>query len=233
MLLIAFVIVQTTDSPYDDIRDTITVSGKSQLNVDPDKADIWTLVQSDGLTASAAHSALQLKSNKVINALKDEGIDEDDLETTSFSVHPKYRWDEETNTRVIDGFIARHSIKIRVYDLEKAGRIADVAGGKNAQVQSIQFGLTDEARDEFDAKALKLAAADAKDKAESLTSALGARLGKVISIQQSNVYYSSYPRYYGSNGAMTVSATMQTEPTQILPKDLTITSSIDVVYQLR
>ncbi|HSU73064.1 MAG TPA: SIMPL domain-containing protein, partial [Candidatus Binatia bacterium] len=83
LLVVAFLVYQG-GHPGDSgttLRDTITVSGTAELKVDPDKADLWMTVESTGTDAAAAQSALQLKSNKVIDALKAEGVAEKDMET--------------------------------------------------------------------------------------------------------------------------------------------------------
>ena len=55
---------------------TISVTGNSEFNVDPDKAEIWILVESRGHSAKTAHAVLQQETNRVIDALKEEGLSE-------------------------------------------------------------------------------------------------------------------------------------------------------------
>ena len=233
LLLIAFAIFQFNDlidNSMNGIDNTITVTGDSTLNVDPDKAEIWLLVESRGNSAQTAQAALQLETNRLIDALKDEGLTEDDIETLNFNVNPQYRWDREEYKQVFEYYVARHSMKITVLDLDETGRIADVVGGENVQVQNIQFGLTDEAREEFDNEALEEAALEARNKAEILTEKTGAKLGKVISIEESDLYYPPF-RYYAA--AEVADMKVQPGPTEILPGDVSVSASVTVTYALR
>jgi hypothetical protein len=228
--VIAFLVYQ--NHPGDaggTLRDTITVSGTAELKVDPDKADLWLTVEASGNDASAAQAALQLKSNKVIDALKEAGVAESDMETTGFSVYPDYQWNPQTGENTIKGYKASHSIKVNVRDFTKVGTYADVAGGAGALVNNVQYGLTDAKKKAFDEQALAQAAASAKQKAESLTSSVGAKLGKVVAIQESNVYYPPMPYF---DRMAIAEASGAGKATEILPGPQTVTATVTVTYAL-
>lgn len=230
VLLVAFVIYQQQQPTGDGVlRDTITVSGVAELKVEPDKAEIWILVEGKGSDAASAQEELQDKSNKVLASVKAQGVLDKDIETTGFSVYPDYRYDPQTGESTITGYRAQHSLKVTVRELEKAGAIADAIGSQNGQVQNIQFGLTDEAQKRYDDEALQLAAADARKKAESLTAAVGARLGKVVAIQESNVYYPPWPMYARAEVAMDGGFAKATE---VLPGPVSVSSTVSVTYAL-
>ncbi|MBI4144641.1 SIMPL domain-containing protein [Candidatus Woesearchaeota archaeon] len=231
ILLVAFVIYQQQQPAGDGVlRDTITVNGVAELKVEPDKAEIWILVEGKGSDAASAQEDLQEKSNKVLTSVKAQGVLEKDIETTGFSVYPDYQYNPETGESTIVGYRAQHSLKVTVHELEKAGVVADAIGTQNGQVQNIQFGLTDEAQKRYDDEALQLAAADARKKAESLTSAVGARLGKVVAIQESNVYYPPWPMY--ARADMMIAEGGFTKATEVLPGPVSVSSTVSVTYAL-
>jgi len=227
LLIVAFLVYQGNDSGT--LRDVITVSGTAELKVEPDKADLWITAEATGSTPEAAQSLLETKSEKVINALKAEGLSEDDIETTGFNVYPEYKWNPQTGENNLTGYKAQHSIKAEIHDLDDVGSIVSAAGSAGGLVNYVQFGLTDEAKKSFDTQALQQATADAKSKATSLSETAGARLGKVVSIQEANYGYPPFP-YYGRAAIAEASDKAQLE---ILPGEVTVTATVSVTYELR
>jgi uncharacterized protein YggE len=230
LLVVAFLVYNNVygASNSNTLRDTITVSGTAQFDVDPDKADLWLSVESKGIDAAAAQSALQLKSNKVIDALKAEGVTDKDIQTQGYNVYPDYTYDPQTGQSTINGYKATLSLLVTTKKLDQAGRLVDVAGGAGGLIQNVQYGLTDEAKATADAQALKLAAANAHKKAEDLTSSVGTRLGKVVSVQENNVNYPSWPPIYYAKGE----AAGTTSSTPLPPNSVTVTSTVSVTYAL-
>lgn len=83
---------QTNDDSDDDERSTLSTSGTATTKVDPDKVSITAGVETDGDTAAAAASKNAELMNKVIAALKELGITDDQLSTSSYSVYPIYEY---------------------------------------------------------------------------------------------------------------------------------------------
>lgn len=226
LLVIAFMVYNQNGSSTNNV---ITVSGTAELKVDPDKADFWSTIEATGTDAAAAQAALQLKSNKVIDALVAAGVSRDDMQTTGFNVYPDYSWNPQTGEQTLKGYKASHSLQITIHDLDKVGSIVDAAGGNGALVQNVQYGLTDARKKSFDDDVLKLAADNARAKAVSLTASTGASLGKVVAIQQSDTYYPPFP-YYARD--MMVSEAGMVKSTDILPGPVSVTATVSVTYKL-
>jgi uncharacterized protein YggE len=83
---------QTTDDNDEDERSTVSTSGTATMKVDPDKVSVTVGVETDGATAAAAASNNSEMMNKVIAALKDLGITDDQLSTSNYSVYPIYEY---------------------------------------------------------------------------------------------------------------------------------------------
>ena len=226
VLLVAFMVYEQKSTT----QNTIMVSGTADLKVDPDKADIYVTVEGAGIDASAAQAQLQLKSNKVIDAITGAGVDKKDIETTGFNVYPDYSYNPQTGENTIKGYKAQHSVHVVVKDLTKVGTVVDAVGGENGLVNNVQYGLTDEGKKSFDDDALQQATANAHQKAISLTKSAGTSLGKVVSISENNVYYPPFPYYARDSMPMEASGMMKS--TDILPGDVTVSASVSVTYEL-
>ena len=119
----------------------------------------------------------------MIDALKGEGLDPKDIQTTNFSVQPVYEERKEGRAPAIIAYQVTNSVRITVHDIAKLGAILDkvVTLGAN-DVGSIEFGVSEpEAlKDEARKQAVSEAIANAKLYAE----AVGGTLGKVLTISR-------------------------------------------------
>ena len=121
--------------------------------------------------------------SQVVDALKGEGLDAKDIQTTNFSVQPLYEERKEGRPPRIIGYQVTNSVRLTLHDIGKLGQILDkvVSLGAN-DVGAIEFGVAEpEAlKDEARKLAMSKAIANAKLYAE----AAGGKLGKVLTISE-------------------------------------------------
>jgi uncharacterized protein len=168
----------------------IVVSGEGMATLAPDMAVLDLTVMHEAATARAALDANTAAMAEVLGAMKAEGIAERDLQTSNFSIEPKYLYpknpsDGEREPPRIVGYIVRNSLTVRVRDLDKVGAILDTSvtlgvnqGGNIAFTNDDPSGALDEAR----VKAMQ----DAIAKAKILTETAGVGLGKVLEISENS-----------------------------------------------
>jgi len=166
---------------------TIMVSGEGEATVAPDMAVISLAVVRDAETAADALSANSAAMAEVLADLKGQGIADKDLQTTDFSIQPKYKQETRTDgtyeAPVIVGYTVSNGLTVRVRDLSKLGAIIDqsVKLGVN-QGGGISF-TNDDPEATIEA-ARKQAVAKAAAKAKTLTEAAGVKLGRVVEISE-------------------------------------------------
>jgi uncharacterized protein YggE len=165
-------------------RRTIALTAVGQVAATPDKVDISTGVTSQAPTAKAALDKNSEAMTGVVAALKDEGIDAKDIQTSDFSVSPIYEQSKDgTRAPEIAGYQVTNSVRITVRDTKKLGPILDkiVSLGAN-QIGAIEFGISEEEplKDEARRRAMQQALANAKLYAE----AANANLGNVLTIAE-------------------------------------------------
>jgi uncharacterized protein YggE len=124
------------------------------------------------------------------------------------------------------------SIKLKEKDFDKAGKVIDASVNAGALIDSINFELSREKRDEIKLKLLAEAAKDGKLKAEIIVSALGDELGDVKTINVNDYNYQPHVYYKNSYDVLDRGYAEATPPTTIMPTDLTVSASISLVFEV-
>ncbi|CDF32914.1 unnamed protein product [Chondrus crispus] len=162
---------------------TINVVGEGSASAVPDLATIDAGVTTTATTAAAALSENSRKFSRVVAALKERGIADTDVQTSSFDVFQDTRGRRENRTRV---YTVSNSISIKVRDVDAVGGVLDalVLAGSN-EINGVTFGLEDSQMTKD--KARRLAVADAKRKAMLFAENAGVELGKVLAISETAI----------------------------------------------
>lgn len=167
---------------------TVSVTGIGSMSVPPDMAMITAGVVKEAKTAREALDANNAAMQAVLDEMKRVGIADKDLQTSGFSIQPRYTYPKrkangEQPAPLITGYVVSNSLTIRILDLDATGEILDkvVSLGIN-QGGNIRFGNVDTA--EILKQARTAAVKDAIEKAETLVSAAGTTLGDILSISE-------------------------------------------------
>ncbi len=160
---------------------TITVRGTGHLKIAPDQVQLFINISERNRQAEKAAAAADAKIRQVREALEKEGFTAEDLKTLSFNVAPEYIWDKNGNRRS-NGFRCDHRLKLEFsLERERLRRVMDLLARCEAQPSfDVQFTLEEPegVREEL----LRLAAENARRKAEILCSASGVKLGELADI---------------------------------------------------
>ena len=217
-------------------RNTVSVSGTSSLTVDPNKAEIYVKVVTLEKTAQEAKNRNSQISKQVIDALKKEGVKDKDIETSQFNIYPRYEYEEvielnirKSNQKLV-GYEVTNVLKVTTLDLEKAGKLVDVAVDNGANdIESVAFGLTKEREKEVKQQAMVAASNDAREKAVALATNVGVALLKPISVSESSFYYMPY----AVRGAFDKAEASMPAQTTINPQKLDISAAVQIVYEIK
>ena len=194
-----------TAPPICDLTRTVQVSGAALINVTPDRALIQLGVQSNGLTPDSVQAANSTAIQKVIKALKAQGVEAKDIATDYYVIEPIY---EEYNSLYIKGYRINNIVAITLRDVKKTSMIIAAAfkAGAN-QVIQVEF-YTSELRKYRD-QARELAMKAAKEKAQALANAAGAETGCVLNINENSWSYYNGWWYGGGNQNVWTQNTVQ------------------------
>ena len=173
---------------------TISLVATGAVKTTPDKVDISTGVTSEAPSAREALDKNIAAMTKVVEALKADGIDPKDIQTTNFSVSPVYEqrpYDKPTPPVVV-GYRVTNQVRISLHDTGKLGAILDkvVTLGAN-QIDAIEFGV--EEPEALKDEARKLALKNVTDNAKLYAEAAGVGLGAILTISEEESSYQ--PRF--------------------------------------
>lgn len=162
--------------------ETVTVSGNGRAIVTPDRFTFQVGVQTVGATVDDAVAENNSRVAAVIAALKKAGAQDNDIQTSQFSIYPRQDYQEGKPPRIL-GYQVSNNISVRSTKVGEAGRLLGVAvaAGVN-HASGINFEVSDPARGRD--QGLKAAFDDARAKASLLAQAAGRTLGRAIEISE-------------------------------------------------
>lgn len=206
---------------------SITVVGSGKSFAKPDLAQIQVGVVTQDESAAEALQANNRAMNGLIETLKNRQIAERDIQTTSFTVSPRYHHDQRgRQVPEIVGYEVRNLVQIRVRDIEKLGELLDEVIGEGAnQVHGINFSV-DDAEKILDEARLK-ALTDARRKAELYANAAGIELGRVLLIQEQPPALPMQPRMFEMARQMADAAVPIAPGEQEFQVRITVTYAVD------
>jgi len=160
----------------------LDIVAQGSVSRTPDIATINAGVVTQGATAGAAMTENADRMAAVIAALKKAGLADRDIQTSTLSLHPQYRYGDN-QPPVITGYQASNQVSVRFRDVKRAGSILDalVSQGAN-QIQGPSFGIDkpEEALDE----ARTAAIGAARERANLYASAAGLRVKRILAISE-------------------------------------------------
>ena len=227
VVLVAAIVLSacgTTGSTVQQPR-LLNVNGQAQVKLAPDLAYISIGVHTEETTAAAAVESNNALAQAVISALKEQGIADEDIQTTNFSIYPYEKWGQEGTSLGIF-YSVDNTVYVTLRAVDSLGAVIDsaiTAGATN--ISGVSFDVADKA--ELLAEARLLAVEDARLQAEALAEAAGVTLGGVYSLS----YYNSVPvTYYydnkGVGGAAEAGVPISTG-------QLTLTVDVSVSYEIK
>jgi uncharacterized protein YggE len=205
-----------TTSPQDR---SISVSGEASTSVIPDTASISIGVITQAATAKEASEKNAASMNAVISALKNLGLLDKEIQTSSISIQPVYNYTRDVP--VIVGYSASNNVLISTKNLDKLSDIMDksIASGAN-QVSGISFMVSEEKQKEIFGELLSVAVNDAKSRANDLAKSLNV---KIAGVKTSSI---------SEGGQMfpVMAALAEKAATPIQPGESRISLSVQVTY---
>lgn len=159
---------------------TITVNGEGELELTPDMATLELGVEErQHATAKEAIEANAQAMDAVMAALKAQGIEEKDMQTSNFHLYTNYNYDTNGNIVGKPKYSVSNSLTVTIYAIDKIGDIIDAAVDAGATMSyGMSFGLKD--TKEKETEALLLAYENARSRAEALAAATGKQIGSVL-----------------------------------------------------
>lgn len=204
---------------------TVSVSGVGTVTVIPDTASVQLGVTVTEETLAAAQTSASTQMEAVIAAVKAAGVEDKDIQTSTYYVSVVQNYDSNGNPSEVTSFQVQNQVNVVIRDIAKVGDVLDgaVAAGANT-IYGVNFYVDDSTAAASQAR--KLAVEDAHQRAQELAEAAGMTVGPVVSITEG---YSSGP-IYGKGGAGMAESAAPSTPIQAGTS--TVEVDVTVIYQL-
>ncbi len=213
---------------------TVNVQGTATIKAMPDLITVSFNIETKNATSAGATEANDKIYDELVNQLVLLGFEKEKIVTDSFNVYPNYNW---VNGRQLDnGFRATHSVKVELSmnQSDMISEVIDAGVNAGAGVSYINFELTKESQNKYKAEAMKMAAEDARVKAEAVASGFDKKVGNLVSTSVNDYGYYPWNLYSSSSsGAGEDVAMAKQVAANIQPGEEEITASVSAVFKLR
>lgn len=192
LALISIPMAQAAQTPP-----SLHVQAQSSVEVPPDKATLnarlWektpahsTLEDSDGDELTAARERLERRVGELITTMEDSGLERDAISAGSLNIYPEQVQGARSDNgegETLQRTRLERPVTVELTDLDQLGEVLDalMGAGVNA-LDGVQFDVQD--RDAATDEALVKALEKAQHKAELMADTLGADIGHVQHIEE-------------------------------------------------
>jgi len=172
--------------------------------------------------ANEAQQQVNRIMQRVVEALKNQGIPSEHIQTSGLSLTPIYA--RKTEVPSVVAYRSANTFQVQVDELKQVGDVIDacIQAGAN-QLQGISFDIRDAAG--YRSQALQMAAQQARRKGEALAKAAGVKLGRILEIREEgiSVVRPQLERYYAASAKA---------PTPMHPGQVRICASVTIRYEI-
>ncbi len=204
----------------------ISLSGHGEVRATPDLAYVTSGVVTQGATAAEALAANSKAMANLFAALKESGIEDRDVQTSNFSVQPRYDFSNNQAPKMV-GYDVSNNVTVTLRKVDTLGTLLDrmVQSGSN-QISGISFDVSkpEDAMDE----ARKLATEDATRKAKVYARAMGIELGNVMQVSEGSAAQPPMP--------MVRSTMMKADaapPVPMAAGEQTLAVDVNVIWEIK
>lgn len=159
----------------------VTTSANGEIMAVPDIAVVSGRVTVEAKKAKDATREAQKRLEKVIQFVRQQGVENDDLNAATVQVHPKWHY-PRNKPREIVGYQAQAMFSVTLRDIDQLGSLyagLPEAGASTLDQTRYEFSN----REELELQAIAVATKKAKARAQAAVSALQENLGDVINLQ--------------------------------------------------
>lgn len=217
----------------------ITVKGKAEVLAKPDIANFSFTVLENGKTLAEAQDQVTKKIDLALEMIKKGGVEEKDIDTSSYNINPRYEYIPSTCDKLICvpsrqniiGYEVSHTISVKVRNIKEVGNIFEsVAKTGVNSLNQVNFTIddTDTIMDQARVEAL----ADSRARAEIIAKSLGVKIVKITGYYQNDNSLPYMNDMMVKSSSLGVSAEMARAP-QIPVGEQKMTSEVYVTYEIR
>ncbi len=203
----------------------VTVTGDARVSVAPDTATVTISVVTQNASAIEAQQMNASRTSTVMSAAKGAAGSGAEIKTSGYSLVPQ-RVYKQNEPPTITGYEARNSVTVTMNELNRVGPVIDAAAKAGANnIDGVSFSLRQDRQARGQALAESARAAMAK--ATTLAQAIGGRVVRIVSINETGT--TPRPMIYAQQESF---ARMASADTPIEPGTLDIMSNIQLTAEI-
>ena len=209
----------------------ISVTGRETVKVVPDMSTIIFAIRTQAETAEQCQQDNAKDLDATIQELKDLGVAETSIQTSSYDMNPIYDWN--SSDQQITGYEMNTQLTVTDIPIDQAGALLSnaVITGVNS-IEQVQYFCS--SYDENYQEALKKAIAMAHTKATAMAEAEGHTIDQVVSMEEQGYYpearYASMTSGYGANKMESTSAAMDMS---VMAGQIEVEATVNVTYSMK
>ena len=155
---------------------TITVQGEGIIRAKPNVVVLTIGIRTDNKNVKQAQEENAIQSRQLLDALKQLGIADKDIETISYTITPQYEY--VNDKALLQGYRVEHLYEITVLNVQKAGEVYDIAVTNGANVaKGLRFRVSHPTK--YYQQALLQAVQHAVEKARTIASTYNLNINPV------------------------------------------------------
>ncbi len=205
---------------------SLKVQGKGRVSTEPDIVTLSFDVEVEELDYEECLRTLNTRAEDLRQSMVASGLEKTNLKTSSFSVRVRNVYEDEHY--VFAGYSASHRMRIELPQdkalLNKVLR--HVAQGHSGAEIRLSYSVKD--KDSLRKRVLTNAVQVAKDNAETLASAAGLKLGKIMQMD----YGWAEVHIYDREVNMVCNAKAISDSADIEPEDVNAEDNVTLVYEI-
>jgi len=204
----------------------LDVSVTGEVTRVPDLAIISAGVVSRSESATGALQDNAQRMDRVIAAIKRAGIADRDVQTSSISLNPEYKYVENQPPQLV-GYTASNQVTVKFRDIRNSGKVLDALvreGANQISGPNMTIERPEQALDEARTKAVTAGRA----RADLYARSLGMRVVRVVSVSESAGYYAPPPA-----PPVPMMAAAERSYTKIEPGEQKLQVSLAMVFELQ
>lgn len=211
---------------------TVSVQGECSVKVAPDRASVDVSVEKTAPDAAASVSFVSTKIDAARAEIAKLKLPDQVLETTHFSVYPHREW--ENNKSVMKGYRASQGLSVTTSQISKLGDVIAAAtkAGLTTSGDFRPFLSTEKRQAEY-LKCLDVASKDALKKAQRLAESLNAKVGEVLTVQESPMVREAPPQFFAKAMSTRGGGSESVAAPTIDVADQSFSTTLQVTFKLK
>ncbi|MGD9535292.1 MAG: SIMPL domain-containing protein [Candidatus Nitrosocosmicus sp.] len=215
-----------------DQKPTITTTGTAEREVPSDESRISLAVENTNANANTARKNNADKMDEITNVLKQAGLTNDNITTSTFQITPNYDYENNNYDRIVS-YTAINKIELKTLTNANISQFIDLAVNSGAnRVENIDFVVSKKTLDKINLELLEQAFKSAREKADVLAHAGNFSILGVKDIDTSLGISYTPPTYFYDNFAAGAAEKTPGPSTQIIPQKNKISVSLPVVFYI-